>query len=472
MTARHGPSDVPQPPTWLSSDRFLARRVGQPLAAFLQVEAAGGILLVLATVAALVWANVWPDGYHTFWSTEIGFAIGDFSVSEPLEAWVADLLMALFFLVVGLEVKRELVVGELRDPRTAALPAIAALGGMVVPALVYVAFNAGGPGADGWGIPMATDIAFAVGVVALLGRRVPGPLKLFLLSLAIVDDIGAILVIAIFYTEHISWSWLAAAGVAAAAMAGLRRARVRYAPVYVAVGLFLWLATLESGIHATIAGVVIGLLTPVRPLQPEMETEAIIDTLEQRADLTAEDVHNVSLQVKESVAIGERAERALHPWASYVVVPLFALSAAGIPLSTESFDLGSRVFLGVLLGLVVGKLVGIALFSWVAVRLGVARLPGEVRWGNVVGVAAIAGIGFTVSLFIAALAFDDQQLVDEAKMAVLVASIVAAVLGAGLAIVAGSRRNGPEPDPSADQPTRASTTVMKEASRSARNPAV
>ena len=258
------PSDVPRPPTWLSSDRFLARRVGQPLAAFLQVEAAGGILLVLATVAALVWANVWPDGYHTFWSTEIGFAIGDFSVFEPLEAWVADLLMAVFFLVVGLEVKRELVVGELRDPRTAALPAIAALGGMVVPALVYLAFNAGGPGADGWGIPMATDIAFAVGVVALLGRRVPAPLKLFLLSLAIVDDIGAILVIAIFYTDDLSWSWLAAAGVAAATMAGLRRARVRYTPVYVAVGLFLWLATLESGIHATIAGVVIGLLTPVR----------------------------------------------------------------------------------------------------------------------------------------------------------------------------------------------------------------
>ena len=444
MTARHGASEVPPPPTWLSSDRFLARRVGQPLAAFLQVEAAGGILLVLATVAALVWANVWPDGYHTFWSTEIGFAIGDFSVVEPLEAWVADLLMAVFFLVVGLEVKRELVVGELRDPRTAALPAIAALGGMVVPALVYLAFNAGGPGADGWGIPMATDIAFAVGVVALLGRRVPAPLKLFLLSLAIVDDIGAILVIAIFYTDDLSWSWLAAAGVAAAAMAGLRRARVRYTPVYVAVGLFLWLATLESGIHATIAGVVIGLLTPVRALQPEVETEAIIDTLEHRADLTAEDVLNVSLQVKESVAIGERAELALHPWASYVVVPLFALSAAGIPLSTESFDLGSRVFLGVLVGLVVGKLVGIALFSWIAVRIGVARLPGDVRWGNVVGVAAIAGIGFTVSLFIAALAFDDQQLVDEAKMAVLVGSIVAAVLGAGLAIVAGSRRNGPD----------------------------
>jgi NhaA family Na+:H+ antiporter len=185
-----------------------------------------------------------------------------------------------------------------------------------------------------------------------------------------------------------------------------------------------------------------------------METEAIIDTLEQRGDLTAEDVHNVSLQVKESVAIGERAEWALHPWASYVVVPLFALSAAGIPLSTESFDFGSRVFLGVLLGLVVGKLVGIALFSWVAVRLGVARLPGEVRWGNVVGVAAIAGIGFTVSLFIAALAFDDQQLVDEAKMAVLVGSIVAAVLGAGLAIVAGSRR------PPAGQRATAATAVM------------
>jgi NhaA family Na+:H+ antiporter len=438
--ASHGhESGIPQLRTWLSSDRFLARRVGQPLAAFLHVEAAGGILLVLATVAALVWANGWPDSYTTFWSTEAGFAIGSFEVVEPLQAWVADLLMAVFFLVVGLEVKRELIVGELRDRRTAALPAIAALGGMVVPALIYAAFNAGGPGADGWGIPMATDIAFAVGVVALLGRRVPASLKLFLLSLAIVDDIGAILVIAVFYTDDLSWAWLAAAAAAALAMWLLRLVRVRYTPVFVVLGLFLWLATLESGVHATIAGVVIGLLTPVRPLQPEPETEAIVDTLENRPELTAEDVHRVALQVKESVSVGERAEWTLHPWASYVVVPVFALSAAGITLGADSIDLGSGVFLGVLLGLVVGKLVGISVFSWLAVRFGVARLPAGVSWPNVVGVAALGGIGFTVSLFIASLAFDDQVIVDEAKSAVLVASVVASVVGAALTVVAARR---------------------------------
>jgi NhaA family Na+:H+ antiporter len=226
-------------------------------------------------------------------------------------------------------------------------------------------------------------------------------------------------------------------------MWGLRRIQVRYVPVYVAVGLFLWLATLESGIHATIAGVVIGLLTPVRPTQDVVETEAIIDTLENRADLTAEDVHNVSLQVKESVAAGERAELVLHPWTSFVVIPLFALSAAGIPLSTDAFDLGSPVFLGVLVGLVVGKLVGVAVFSWLAVRLGLARLPAEVRWSNLVGVAAIAGIGFTVSLFITALAFPDSALADEAKTAVLVASVVAAVLGSVLSALAARQRGRP-----------------------------
>ena len=435
--------DVRAPATFLRSNRFLARRLAQPLTAFLHVEAAGGILLVAAAIAALVWANVAGDSYHTFWETVIELRIGSFTLTEPLEAWVADGLMALFFFVVGLEIKRELVTGELRDPRTAALPAVAALGGMVVPAAIYLAFNAGGDGMDGWGIPMATDIAFALGVVALLGRRIPAPLKLFLLSLAIVDDLGAILVIAVAYTDEISFTWLAAAAVTALVIAMLRRIRVWYTPVYVLLGLFLWLATFESGVHATIAGVVLGLLTPVRPLQRDVETEAIVDTLENRPELSHDDVLITSELLRESVSVGERYERALHPWVSYLIVPVFALASAGIPLSTDAFDVTAPVFAGVVLGLVVGKPLGIAFFAWFAVRLGVARLPDGVRWSNLVAVAAVAGIGFTVSLFITDLAFEVEAIQDEAKLAVLVASVMAAVLGTLLAI-ATSRRGANE----------------------------
>jgi NhaA family Na+:H+ antiporter len=433
------PQDLPSPATFLRSNRFLARRFAQPLAAFLHVEAAGGILLVVAAIAALLWANLASDSYHTFWETVIELRIGSFTLAEPLEAWVADGLMALFFFVVGLEIKRELVTGELRDPRTAALPAVAALGGMVVPAAIYLAFNAGGDGMDGWGIPMATDIAFALGVVALLGRRIPAPLKLFLLSLAIVDDLGAILVIAVAYTDKISFSWLAAAAVTAAVIAILRRIRVWYTPVYVLLGLFLWLAAFESGVHATIAGVVLGLLTPVRPLQRDVETEAIVDTVENRPELSPDDVLAASELLRESVSVGERYERALHPWVSYVIVPVFALASAGIPLSTDAFDVTAPVFAGVVLGLVVGKPLGITLFAWVAVRLRLARLPEGVQWSNLLAVAAVAGIGFTVSLFITDLAFDVQAIKNEAKLAVLTASVVAALLGAALSLAAGRR---------------------------------
>jgi NhaA family Na+:H+ antiporter len=438
MTARHT-DDLEVPSTWLQRGGPVARRVGQPLAAFFHVEAAGGILLVAAAVVALVWANVWPHSYHQVWSTTISVRVGSFGIAEPAEAWIADLLMALFFFVVGLEIKREVVVGELRDRRTAALPVVAAFGGMVVPALVYLAFNAGGRGQHGWGIPMATDIAFALGVIALLGRRIPPPLKLFLLSLAIVDDIGAILVIAVAYTGHISFSWLAIAAGVAIAIGVLRRVRVWYTPIYVVLGLVLWLAAFESGVHATIAGVVLGLLTPVRPLQPALEAEAVVDSLENRPELTADDVHRASQLIRESVPVGERYERALHPWVSYAIVPLFALSSAGIPLSTEAFNVTAPVFAGVFLGLVVGKPLGIAIFSWLAVRTGLARLPAGVGWGRLGAVAVVAGIGFTVSLFITDLAFGSDVLRYEAKLAVLCASAVAAVAGAGWAVLAAAR---------------------------------
>lgn len=334
--ASSSPSGAPHwlPNSWLRSDRPLARLVGRPVQSFLAVEAAGGILLVIATVIALVWANSpWDASYDTVFHTHIRISIGGWSFDETAVHVINDALMALFFFVVGLEIKREWVTGELRDRRAAALPAVAALGGMVVPAAIYAAINVGGAGSRGWGIPMATDIAFALGVVAVLGSRVPPPLKIFLLTLAIVDDIGAIVVIAIFYSDGISWGWLAIAGGVVGLVVVGKRAKVRYHAIYVVLGGVLWLAVYESGVHATIAGVVMGLLTPAIPFLPELEAEQIVDELENQPELSATDVHRVSVLISESVPLTERLEELLHPYTSYVIVPLFALANAGIALS-------------------------------------------------------------------------------------------------------------------------------------------
>jgi NhaA family Na+:H+ antiporter len=327
-----------------------------------------------------------------------------------------------------MEIKRELVVGELRDPRSVALPAVAALGGMIVPAAIFLAFNAGGDGAKGWGIPMATDIAFALGVVALLGSRVPGAMKVLLLTLAIVDDIGAIAVIAVFYTDALEPELLLVALALAAVVKVMHRVYVVYAPVLVMMGLALWLVVYESGVHATIAGVVMGLLTPARPLQNEVEAEEIADTLEGR-DVRAEDVRAAAMLIRGSVSACDRIIDALHPWTSYVIVPVFALANAGIVLSADSIASPSAVLTGVALGLVVGKFVGIASFSWFAIRVGLGRLPEGARWAHVLGVASLAGIGFTVSLFVTGLAFDAPALQDDAKIGTFLGSIIAAVIG-------------------------------------------
>ncbi|MCU1369148.1 MAG: Na+/H+ antiporter NhaA [Ilumatobacteraceae bacterium] len=421
----------PHPRTWLGSDARLARVVGRPVQSFLAVEAAGGILLVAATVVALVWANSpWRESYEQLVHTHLSIAAGSFHIDESLQHVVNDGLMALFFFVVGLEIKRELVAGELRDRRAAVLPVVAALGGMVVPAAVFLAFNLGGRGEHGWGIPMATDIAFALGVVALLGKRVPAPLKVFLLTLAIVDDIGAIVVIAVFYSDGIRWTWFVEAVVVLGLVVLAKRARVRSLAVYVVLGVAAWLFVFESGVHATIAGVVLGLLTPARPLLPEPEAEAIVDQLEGRTDLTAADVRRVEFLVRESVPPTERLEHALHPWTSYVIVPLFAFANAGIVLSGDAVTDPSAVLVGVVLGLVAGKTVGISVFSWAAVKLGWGVLPEGVRFSQLVGVAALGGIGFTVSLFITALAFEGEPgLADQAKIGILVASVAAAAIG-------------------------------------------
>jgi NhaA family Na+:H+ antiporter len=325
------------------------------------------------------------------------------------------------------------VVGELRDPRAAALPAIAALGGMIVPACIYILFNAGGAEFDGWGIPMATDIAFAVGVVSLLGDRVPSAMKVFLLTLAIVDDIGAIAVIAVFYTDDFSTGWFLVAIAGILVVLAMRLVRVWWIPAYVLVGAFVWLAALESGIHATIAGVVLGLITPATPLKGEARERDIDDVirLAVRGDASAPVVRRANFELKEQVSVVERLEDVLHPFSSYMIIPVFALANAGVMLSgdTLSAALTSPVTLGVALGLVLGKFIGVSLATFIAVKSGIATLPRAASWIDVFGLAAMAGIGFTVSLFVTGLAFEDPLIADEARIGILVASTVAAVLG-------------------------------------------
>ena len=436
-------------PTFLHSDRKLAR-AAQPFVRFLHIEAAGGILLVAATIIALVWANSpWRASYHTLWSTNIRLEVGSYAFEEDLVHVVNDLLMAIFFFVVGMEIKRELVAGELRDRRSIALPAMAALGGMVVPAVIYTAFNAGGDGAAGWGIPMATDIAFALGVVALLGSRVPVSVKVLLLSLAIIDDIGAITVIAVFYTDDLEPVFLLVGLGLAVLVAIFHRADVVYAPLLIALALGLWLAVYESGVHATIAGVIMGLLTPARPMQTELETAQVVDVLDS-TDVDANDVRATATLIKGSVSACDRLIDTLHPWTSYVIVPVFAFANAGIALSADAITNPSAVLTGVAVALVVGKLVGVASFSWLAVRLGFGRLPNGARWGHIIGVGAIAGIGFTVSLFITGLAFDANDLQDEAKIGILAASLIAALSGAAIFVVGGRRVPGLNSTPALD----------------------
>ena len=439
-------------PTFLQSDRPLAR-AARPFIRFSHVEAAGGIVLVTATIVALVWANSpWKGGYESLWSTNIRFEFGSYVFDEDLGHVVNDLLMAVFFFVVGMEIKRELVTGELRDRRDVALPAMAALGGIIVPAAIYLAFNAGRAGGQGWGIPMATDIAFALGVVALLGSRVPPAVKVLLLTLAIVDDIGAIAVIAVFYTERVEFTFMITAAVIAGVVAIMHRARIVYPPLIAIAGFALWLAVYESGIHATIAGVIMGLLMPARPVQSELEADELASVLERDDDIRADEVRATATLIRGSVSACDRLIDALHPWTSYLIVPIFALANAGIILSADAITSPSAVLGGVAVALVFGKFIGVTMFSWIAVRLGFGRLPDGVRWGHVMGVGAVAGIGFTVSLFITGLAFDDVAIQDDAKIGILAASIIAAVAGAAiLAVVA--RASAPT-SPSGDLPDR------------------
>jgi Na+:H+ antiporter, NhaA family len=431
-------SDVSSPSpvkraTWLGSDRFLARNVARPITRFLRIEAAGGILLAAAALVALVWANSpWSDSYEELWSTVVSIDLGGHGITEDLAHWISDGLMTLFFFVIGLEIKQELTDGHLASARAAFVPAAGALGGMIVPAAIYAAVNAGGAGSSGWGIPMATDVAFALGALALLGRRVPTQLKVMLLGLAIVDDIGAIAVIAAFYSDGLDWPWLLAALAGLLAVLLCRRARVWFMPVYVVLGVFVWFAMFQSGVHATLAGVAIGLLTPARPLLPPVDADRIADRLSADTHVTADDVRAVSFRLREAIPVTQRLQDLLHPWTGYVIVPLFALASAGVRLSADTAvdAASSPVTLGVVGGLVLGKLVGVAGAITAAVRWGGGELPPGVTGRHVLGMAGIAGIGFTVSLFVTGLAFEDAPgLAAEAKLGVLAASCLAAAVG-------------------------------------------
>ena len=403
---------------------------------FLAQETSSGILLLMATAAALIWANLpgeLGESYHHFWETHFVLQIGSWEIlDQPLEAVVNDAFMVLFFFVVGLEIKSELVTGELSEPRVAALPAIAAIGGMVLPASIYLAFNAGGDGASGWGVPMATDIAFAVGVLALLGPVIPQRLKLFLLTLAIVDDIGAILVIAAFYTRDLRFDWLALALFLLIAVAVLTHFRVWYTPIYAIIGIVIWYATFESGVHATIAGVALGLLAPARPLRGDRMFEEVEDVLSGETAL----LRSANFEIRESVAVTTRLTELVSPWTSFVVIPIFALANAGIAINSDLFSslTSSPVSLGIIAGLVIGKPVGVTMATWLAVRSKVADLPMGLTMRHILGGGAVAGIGFTVALFIARLAFVGEDgrpthLLDEAVVGILAASFLASALG-------------------------------------------
>jgi Na+:H+ antiporter, NhaA family len=424
---------------WSRSSRRVARAVAQPLQTFLDAEASSGILLLIAAAVALAWANSpWSASYESFWRTVFSVRIGDWTIAEDLRHWVNDGLMALFFLVVGLEIKREFLTGDLRDRRRAAVPVIAAIGGMVVPALIYVALNAGTDAAHGWGVPMATDIAFALGVLTIAAANAPSSMKSFLLTLAIVDDIGAIAVIAVFYSTHIEIGALLVAVALLGAIVVLQRLDVRATVVYVALGIAVWVACYESGVHPTIAGVALGFLTPAVPFQrPRAVSEEAVRTAERTEDepnppdADAPQWLRLAWLSREAVSPLARVEDALHPWTSYIVVPLFAFANAGVRLTGGALAdaVTSRVTLGVFVALVVGKVVGVVGASRLAIATRIGRLPDGVGGRELVGTAAVAGIGFTVSLFIADLAFDDPALVTDAKVGILAASVVAGLVG-------------------------------------------
>jgi NhaA family Na+:H+ antiporter len=420
-------------------------RLPVALREYLRAEAAGGVVLMVAVALALGWANSpWRAAYGALWATPLAVRLGRFGIDADLRRWVDDGLMTLFFLVVGLEIKRELVAGQLRSWRQAALPVVAAAGGMAVPALLYAVANAGRPGAPGWGVPMATDIAFALGVLALLGSRVPPALKVFLLTLAVVDDLGSIAVVALFYSRDLDPLAVGLAAALLVLVAVLVRARIWWLPLHVGLGVALWLALWHSGISPPMAGVAMGLLTPARPTSPPEVARERGGALagELAADPRPPRLREMLREARGTVSLAERLAHDLHPLSAFLVVPLFALANAGVALEGGGLAApgATAVLGGVLAGRVLGKLAGITAAVWLAVRLGLASLPEGTGWTQLAGAATVAGIGFTVPLFVADLAFPDGRFQAPVKLGLLLASLLAGAAGAVVLFLAGRDR--------------------------------
>ncbi len=429
----------------------LLDRFATPFARFLAVEAAAGMVLLMFTAAAIVLSNSpWSHAFSNAWETHIGLQVGSWEFGRSLRHWINDGLMTLFFFLVSLELKRELVLGELGNPRVAALSIVGALGGMLVPAALYLALQAGQPGQHGWGTVMATDTAFVMGGLALLGSRIPPSLRVFMLSLAIVDDIGAILIVAVGYSAHIAWDAVAMVAVGIAVVYAMALLGFRGFPIYFLVGIGIWFAMDASGIHATVTGVILGMMAPARRwvgddrlyailtqvVAHPASTEAAGRTKDRETLLAAE------IAARESLSPVERLEMGLHPWVGFVIMPLFAFANAGVPLSMD--NVGGPVTMAVVVAFAVGKPVGILTFSWAAVRAGIAARPTELTWGALAGGGMLAGIGFTMALFIANLAFD-ESLIGSAKLGILLASVVSAVAGLSVLAVVSSRKARPVP---------------------------
>jgi NhaA family Na+:H+ antiporter len=417
----------------------LVDRLTRPFAWFLRIEAAGGAVLLLFTAAALVLSNSpWARLFEHAWETPIGLQLGSFEFVRSLRGWINDGLMTLFFFLVALELKRELVLGELSNPRMAALSIAGALGGMLVPAALYLMLQWDQPGQHGWGTVMATDTAFVIGCLTLLGSSIPQNLRVFMLSLAIVDDLGAILVVAIGYSSHIAWGALALGALGVAIVRAMALVGVRSIPIYFLAGGFIWLAVDASGIHATITGVILGLMTPARRWVSDERLYGILDQVLAHPagnhgsgnTKDRQTLQVAEIAARETLSPVERLGIVLHPWVAFVVMPLFAFANAGLPLSLA--DLGTSVTVAVFVGFAVGKPIGVLTFSWLAVRSGIAMRPPDLSWRLVAGGGLLAGIGFTMALFIANLAFS-KSLIDSAKLGIFLASVFSA--GAGLALL-------------------------------------
>jgi len=435
MTA-HRSTDLP---------REIADYVTKPFAQFVKIEAAAGALLLLAVLLALILANTsWSQPFLAFWETPIGLHFGALDFSRSLRHWINDGLMTFFFFVVSLELKREIVIGELRNPRTAALPFAAAIGGMLVPVSLYLTLTVGEPGMHGWGTVMATDTAFVIGCLALFGSRIPPTLRLFLLSLAIFDDIGAILVVAFGYGEALNWFALGLGMLGLGAVAGFARLGIRSVPAYFLMGAVIWLCFDASGVHATVAGVVLGLMTPARVWVSDTRLRVILGrvlaypTGEHWSGDSDERHHlrQAGRAVRESLSPVERLEMMLHPWVGFAIMPIFALANAGVVITGA--DVGQPVSFAILAGLVLGKPIGVFCFSWLAVRLRLAHRASSLSWPFLAAGAFLTGIGFTMSLFIAGLAYP-PALLGAAKLSILIGSLLSALLGLGILVWLTSR---------------------------------